>query len=126
MRYELFKIVSKIKILVIFIKHGIFVMRTKLDCSHNKTGGYMVIAAKISSKRQVTIPLKVMVRLRLTPGDQLIFEDKGGHMEVKPKAEKFTLKDFLNKRKGRVTKKLTDDEIRKARQEAWEESETNI
>ena len=86
----------------------------------------MVIAAKISSKRQITVPLKVMVRLKLNPGDQLIFEEKGGHIEVKPKEDKFTLRDFLNKRKGRVTKKLTDDEIRKARQEGWEESETNI
>ena len=86
----------------------------------------MVIAAKISSKRQVTIPLRVMVRLKLNPGDQLIFEEKGGHMEVKPKGEKFTLRDFLNKRKRRVTRKLTDGAIRKARQEAWEESETKI
>ena len=86
----------------------------------------MVIAAKISSKRQITIPLKVMVRLKLTPGDELIFEEKDNHIEVKSKTEKYTLKDFLNKRKGRVTKRFTDDEIRKARQEAWEESETTL
>jgi len=83
----------------------------------------MLIAAKISSKRQITVPLKVMVRLKLNPGDQLVFEDKDGHVEVKPRMEKFTIRDFINKHRGHVTKKLTDDEIRKARQEAWQESE---
>lgn len=63
------------------------------------------------------------VRLKLHPGDRLIFEDKGGHIEVKSRMEKFTIRDFVNKHRGRVTKKLTDEEIRKARQEAWEESE---
>jgi len=84
----------------------------------------MVIAAKISSKRQITVPLKVMVRLKLSPGDQLVFEDKEGHVEVKTRMEKFTIKDFVNKHRGRVTKKVTDEEIRKARQEAWYESES--
>ena len=84
----------------------------------------MVIAAKISSKRQITVPLKVMVRLKLHPGDQLVFEEKDGHVEVKPRMEKFTIKDFVDKYRGLTTKKLTDDEIRKARQEAWSESET--
>ncbi len=86
----------------------------------------MVIAAKISSKRQITVPLKVMVRLKLNPGDQLVFEEKNGHMEVKSKTEKYTIRDFVNSQRGTTTKKLTDDEIRKARQEAWEESETRI
>jgi AbrB family looped-hinge helix DNA binding protein len=83
----------------------------------------MVIAAKISSKRQITVPLKVMVRLKLNPGDQLVFEDKDGHVEVKPRMEKFTIRDFVNKHRGHTTNKLTDEEIRKARQEAWQESE---
>jgi len=39
----------------------------------------MFIAAKISSKRQITVPLKVMVRLKLTPDDLLVFEDKAGN-----------------------------------------------
>lgn len=79
----------------------------------------MFIAAKISSKRQITIPLQVMVRLKLNPGDQVVFEEKNGHVEVKPCMEKFTITDFVNKHRGHVTKKLSDDEIRKARQEAW-------
>lgn len=83
----------------------------------------MVFAAKISSKRQITVPLKVMTRLKLNPGDQLVFEEKNGHIEVKPQAEKFTIRDFVKKHHGKVSKKLTDDEIRKARLEAWQESE---
>ena len=84
----------------------------------------MVIAAKISSKRQITVPLKVMVRLKLSPGDQLVFEDKDGHVEVKPRMEKFTIRDFVNKHRGQTKIKLTDEEIRKARQEAWVQRET--
>jgi len=83
----------------------------------------MVIAAKISSKRQITVPLKIMLRLKLHPGDQLVFEDKDGHVEIKPRMEKFTIRDFVNKHRGHSTKKLSDEEIRKARQEAWLESE---
>jgi len=84
----------------------------------------MVIAAKISSKRQITVPLKVMVRLKLHPGDQLVFEDKDGYVEVKPRMEKFTIRDFVNKHRGSATKKVTDEEIRKARQDAWAQGET--
>ncbi|MBF0571648.1 MAG: AbrB/MazE/SpoVT family DNA-binding domain-containing protein [Candidatus Omnitrophica bacterium] len=83
----------------------------------------MVIAAKISSKRQITVPLKLMVRLKLNPGDNLVFEEKNGHVEVKPRMERFTIRDFVNNHRGQGTKKLTDEEIRKARQETWEESE---
>lgn len=83
----------------------------------------MVIGAKISLKRQITVPLKVMVRLKLNPGDQLVFEEKDGHIEVKPQPEKFTIRDFVKKHNVKVTKKLTDEEIRKARLDAWQERE---
>ena len=79
----------------------------------------MVIAAKISSKRQITIPLKVMVRLKLNPGDQLVFEEKNGHMEIKPKIDHFTVEDFIKKYAGKTKKRLTDEEIRIAREEFW-------
>jgi len=39
--------------------------------------------------------------------------------------EKFTIRDFVNKHRGFNTKKLTDDEIREARQEAWQEAKIN-
>ncbi|MEI8012314.1 MAG: AbrB/MazE/SpoVT family DNA-binding domain-containing protein [Candidatus Omnitrophota bacterium] len=82
----------------------------------------MITSAKISAKRQVTVPLKVMLHLKLNPGDQLVFEEKNGCMEVKPRAEKFTIRDFVNHHRGSVSKKLTDDAIRQARMEAWQES----
>ena len=83
----------------------------------------MIITAKISSKRQVTVPLKVMLSLNLNPGDRLVFEEKNGHMEVKPQTEKFSIRDFVNNHRRNVSKRLTDDEIRHARREAWQESE---
>ncbi len=82
----------------------------------------MFIAAKISSKRQITVPLKVMIRLKLTPGDLLVFEDKDGRVEVKPRTEQFTIRDFVTKQRGTATRRVTDEEIRKSRQNAWYKS----
>ena len=81
----------------------------------------VISASKITSKRQITLPLKVMQRLRLHPGDRIIFEEKNGHVEINSQAEKFTIKDFLKKYRGITAKKLTDDQIRKAREESWSE-----
>ena len=33
----------------------------------------------------------------------------------------FTIRDFVNKHQGHIAKKLTDDELRHARIEAWHE-----
>jgi AbrB family looped-hinge helix DNA binding protein len=79
----------------------------------------MLTAAKISSKRQITVPLKVMIRLKLTPGDLLVFEEKDGRLEVKPRAEKFTIRDFVRKHRRTTTRRVTDEEIRRSRQKAW-------
>jgi len=84
----------------------------------------MVIVAKISSKRKITVPLRVMVCLKLNQGDHLIFEEKDGHVEVKRQIEKFTIRDFVNNRRKQVRRKLSDEEIYKARQEAWQASES--
>jgi AbrB family looped-hinge helix DNA binding protein len=84
----------------------------------------MLTAAKISSKRQITVPLKVMIRLKLTPGDLLIFEDKDGRLEVKPRTEKFTIRDFVRKHRRTATRRVTDEEIRRSRQKAWSESDS--
>lgn len=81
----------------------------------------MITAAKISTKRQITIPLKVMLRLKLNPGDQLVFEEKDGHIEVKPQSGPFTIRDFVNNHRGKSAIKLTDADIRKAREDAWQE-----
>lgn len=85
----------------------------------------MSIAAKISSKRQITVPLKVMVRLKLTPGDLLVFEDNDGRLEVKPQTEKFTIRDFGRKHRGTAARRVTDEEIRRSRKKAWSKSESN-
>ena len=82
----------------------------------------MIFTVKISAKRQITIPLKIMVRWKLNPGDYLIFEERNGHIEIKPKTEKFTIREFLANHRGQTTKRLTNKQIRKARTEAWLES----
>ena len=80
----------------------------------------MVISrSKITSKRQITIPVKVMSRLKLHPGDSLVFEEKNGHVEVKNISEEFTIEDFVKKHHKIIHKKSSTEEIRKAREEFW-------
>jgi AbrB family looped-hinge helix DNA binding protein len=40
--------------------------------------------AKITSKGQITVPLKVREALGVKAGDQLAFEDKGADIVIKP------------------------------------------
>ena len=79
----------------------------------------VISASKITSKRQITLPLKVMQRLKLNPGDKVVFEENNGHIEITTQAEKFTIRDFVKKYHGRTAKKLTNEQLRKAREEAW-------
>lgn len=44
----------------------------------------MQVNAKITSKGQITIPLKVRQALGVKEGDRLIFEQNGGEMVVRP------------------------------------------
>lgn len=44
--------------------------------------------AKITSKGQITIPLKVRQALGVKAGDKLIFEQNGGEMVVRPAERK--------------------------------------
>lgn len=44
----------------------------------------MQTSAKITSKGQITIPLKVRTALGVKEGDKLVFEQNGGEMVVRP------------------------------------------
>ena len=79
----------------------------------------MVISeSRITAKRQITLPVKVMHRLKLNPGDPVIFEEKNGHIELTSRSE-FTIDDLM-KKYGKISKKkAADEDIRKAREEFW-------
>ena len=81
----------------------------------------MVISiSKITSKRQITLPVKVMHRLKIHPGDSIAFEEHSGHIEVKSISKNnFTVDDFIRKYKDSTKKKFTEEQIREARKEAW-------
>ena len=44
----------------------------------------MQTSAKITSKGQITVPLKVRTALGVKEGDKLVFEQKGDEMVVRP------------------------------------------
>jgi hypothetical protein len=60
-----------------------------------------------------------MARLRLNPGDDIVFEEHNDYVEVKSASQKFTIHDLIKKNKGLTKIRLTDEEIRQAREESW-------
>ena len=75
--------------------------------------------AKITAKRQITVPIAVMRKLGLNPGDAIVFEENDGEFIVKAKAKKISAVD-LHKKYGKLSQmKLTADDLKKAKQESW-------
>jgi antitoxin PrlF len=52
--------------------------------------------ATITSKGQVTVPIKIRTELNLQVGDQLDFQIENGTIKVTPERKKGTLDDFIN------------------------------
>jgi AbrB family looped-hinge helix DNA binding protein len=73
---------------------------------------------KITAKRQITLPLKIVNRLKLTPGDPVVFEEHNGHIEITRPAN-FTIDDFVEKHHSKKHKRISDKKIRQVREEFW-------
>lgn len=78
----------------------------------------MIAQAKVTTKGQITLPVRVIRRLGIHPGDRITFEEKGDHVEIQPAAKKISALDF-SKIFGKSKIKLTQSQLRKAREEAW-------
>ena len=78
----------------------------------------LTVDTKITSKRQITLPVSVMKRLHLSPGDSLTFLEKDGQVSVLPR-KKFTIHDFHALKRAPVKIKATDKQIDQARELAW-------
>ena len=82
----------------------------------------MVISeAKITNKRQITVPIKVMGTLRIKPGDMIIFEQHGDHVEIMPASHDFTIDDFIKKHSRQCKVKLSQEQLNLARKKVWVE-----
>lgn len=77
--------------------------------------------AKITTKRQITLPIKVMKELKINPGDMIIFEQHGKHIEIIPAAKNFTIDDFIEKHSGDSKVKLSQKQLNQAKKETWGE-----
>ncbi len=55
----------------------------------------MQINAKITSKGQITVPLKVRQALGVKEGDRLIFEQNGAEMVVRPYKQKSRFAKYM-------------------------------
>ena len=79
----------------------------------------MLSEAKITTKRQITIPVRVMKKLNIKPGDMVVFEQKGEHIEISSATHGFSIDDFIKKHSGRNKIKLTQNQINQARAASW-------
>ena len=73
---------------------------------------------KINIQKADHLPIKVLRYIGLTPGDRVIFKEKNGHIELAA-SSKFSIDDLSAKYRNVSSKKATDEQITKARQEAW-------
>ena len=79
----------------------------------------MVIAeSTITSKRQITIPVAIMKKLNLHPGDALSFDEHNGQVSVLPKKSS-NIHDVFLKFSKKTKIRMTDEELVKARADAW-------
>jgi AbrB family looped-hinge helix DNA binding protein len=79
----------------------------------------MVISeSKLTSKRQITLPVKVLRYIGLNPGDRVVFQEKNGHIELAARS-KFSVDDLSAKYRHVSSKKATTEQINRARQDAW-------
>jgi len=74
--------------------------------------------SKLTSKRQITLPVKVLEYIGLTPGDRVIFQERNGHIELTARS-KFSVDDLSTRYRGVSSKKATLEQIHNARQAAW-------
>ncbi|MBX3283501.1 MAG: AbrB/MazE/SpoVT family DNA-binding domain-containing protein [Acidobacteria bacterium] len=79
----------------------------------------MAVQAKITSKGQITVPLKVRRQLGVKPGDSLIFDDLGDAVTVRPARRKDPFAKYLGiEKRGRgASRHEIIAELRKMRDE---------
>ena len=79
----------------------------------------MIAQAKVTAKGQITLPVRVIRRLGIHPGDKITFEEKEDHIEIQPATKKFSALDLFGKYPELSTKKITTEDIHRIREEAW-------
>lgn len=79
----------------------------------------MISDAKITTKGQITLPVRIMKKLKIKPGDRVIFEQRGEHVEIAAADQSFSIDDFIKKHSGRNKSRVTQKAINKARKKAW-------
>ena len=79
----------------------------------------MLSEVKITTKGQITLPVRVMRKLRIKPGDSIVFEQHGDHIEIAPLAQNFSIDDFIKKYSPRNKIKFSQAQMNQARKEFW-------
>lgn len=82
----------------------------------------MVISqSKITTRGQITVPVKILKRLRLSPGDKIVFEEKDGEIVLTKTSEPVSALDLHKYFQDKPKKSVSLDEIRRAREQSYTE-----
>lgn len=76
-------------------------------------------SSKITSKGQVTIPMRVMKKLGISPGDAVLFDEQGSKVVLRPASKEFSAIDLHKKYQYLNVRKLTVKDLNEAREKAW-------
>ena len=80
-------------------------------------------ASKITTKGQVTIPLKFRKLLGVRPGDKIVFDvNENGKVLIRKINSRVSLAGILS---NQISKQATDEEIDAAISHGWTNSECN-
>ncbi|MCR4336868.1 MAG: AbrB/MazE/SpoVT family DNA-binding domain-containing protein, partial [Candidatus Omnitrophica bacterium] len=94
----------------------------RYPCFRNKEDFPMMIAqAKLTAKRQITLPIRIMRKLGVHPGDTIAFEEKDDHVELQSMTGKLSALDLIGQYPELSVKKIKPKDIQRIRRQAFSE-----
>lgn len=83
----------------------------------------MVISeSKITTRGQITLPIKILKKLKLSPGDKVVFEEKNGEVVLAKTAAPISALDLHTFFKHKPKKAVSLKQINQAREQAYLEN----
>jgi AbrB family looped-hinge helix DNA binding protein len=79
----------------------------------------VICESKVTIKGQITLPIKVMKELGISPGENIVFEQQGDAIVIKAGIEKLSVRDLHKRHSPAGLKRITGAAIKKSREDAW-------
>lgn len=80
----------------------------------------MIISeSKITTRGQITLPIKILKRLKLSPGDKIVFEENDGKLVLTKNSESISALDLHKFFEHKPKKSVSAAQIQKTREQAY-------